>query len=335
MPSLRSLLVPVLASASVSIACGTPVDGYTQPLPEPPVTPSSDAAGAEAQPTTPTDDGAPDDAATPDVPDVPDVRDAAADAGPGCDLPARDCEGSASYCGALVAFDPRKGVGYDDYPINGETSSNQYRSWARRDLMMLVRWAAAYVDCKANGWSPGNGAPIGLGDMSEKSGAIPGTSIGSPGHPSGSHLNGHDMDIAYFQTSGEDNRLRVVCPHTSGGKDVYHCTGTPTILDVKRTALFLGAFLTSPRVRVIGVDGKIGPLVSPVLLDLCDEGVLPQSACDAKSKLAWETSDTGRGWYKFHHHHLHVSLKKVSADEVEAEEVDREHDLDLVPAGGD
>ena len=121
------------------------------------------------------------------------------------------------------------------------------------------------------------------------------------------------MDIGYYQSTGENNYLRAVCPHTSGGVEQYHCTGAPTILDVKRTALFLGAFLTSDRTRIIGVDGKVGPLVGPALLSLCEAGTLPKLACDRKSMIAWETTDTGRGWYKFHHHHFHVSLKKVSA----------------------
>jgi hypothetical protein len=236
------------------------------------------------------------------------------DASDPCALPPKDCTGTLAYCGELVAFEPVKGTGYDNYPINGETATNQYRSFCRRDLMMLVKYAAAYVECKGKTWTPGNGAPIGLGDMSEKDGSIPGTSIGSPGHPKGTHTNGYDMDIAYFQTAGTNNYLRPICPYTTGGVDQYHCTGAPTILDVKRTALFLGAFLTSDRVRVIGVDGQVGPLVIPEMQKLCDAGTLPKIACDRKGYLAYETTDTGKGWYLFHHHHLHVSLKALSAD---------------------
>ena len=48
-------------------------------------------------------------------------------------------------------------------------------------------------------WTFSNGAELGLGDMSEANGAIPGASQGSPGHPEGTHVNGHDMDIGYYQ----------------------------------------------------------------------------------------------------------------------------------------
>jgi hypothetical protein len=59
--------------------------------------------------------------------------------------PERDCTGTGAYCGELIQFAPEDGPGYVDYPQNGETWENQYRSFARRDLVMLVKWATAYV----------------------------------------------------------------------------------------------------------------------------------------------------------------------------------------------
>jgi len=301
-PFARTLGVSACISL-LAAACGAPTDSWTEGVASPAVDsePAPSDSGMDTVTPTLEDDSAP-------------PIDAPIETGDGCELPPRDCVGTSTYCAALVPFEPVLGPGYDNYAINGETASNQYRSYARRDLMMLVKYASAFVACKAKGWTPGNGAAIGLGDMSEKSGAIPGTSIGSPGHPAGSHTNGYDMDLGYYQTTGTNNYLRAVCPHTSGGYDAYHCTGAPTILDVRRTALFLGAFVTSDRTRIIGVDGKIGPLVVPAMQKLCDEGTLPRLSCDRKSMIAYEVTDTGRGWYKFHHHHFHVSLKKVSAD---------------------
>jgi hypothetical protein len=233
----------------------------------------------------------------------------AADAAVGAcgDLTTRDCVGGESTCGRLVPFEPVQGPGYDNYPLNGETLANQYRSFARVELVMLIKWATAFTACTSRGW-PGNGAPLGLGDMSEVNGAIPGTSVGQPGHPQGTHVNGFDMDIAYYQRGAPDNRLRPVCPHTSGGQDQYHCTGAPTDLDVDRTALFVGALLTSSRVRVIGVDGQVGPLVEGAMTKLCQRGTLPAAACANAARIAYEVTNQGRGWYQFHHHHLHVSL---------------------------
>jgi hypothetical protein len=228
-----------------------------------------------------------------------------------CVLPPRDCAGTANHCVQLLPFEPVVGVGYDNYPINGETRDNQYRSYARRDLIMLVRYAAAFVECKAKDWSRGNGKAIGLGDMSERNGAIPGTSIYKPGHPPNTHTNGRDMDIAYYQLTGDNNYLRTVCSHTANGEDVNHCTSPPTNLDVRRSALFIGALLTSNRTRVIGVDGKIEPLLIPEMTKLCDAAVLPRIACKRRAKIASETTNGGKGWFRHHHHHLHVSLQPI------------------------
>ncbi len=229
--------------------------------------------------------------------------------GPTCsNIPPRDCTGNASFCGDLSQFEPVDGPGYTNYPLNGETVSNQYRSFARRDLQMLIKWATAMVDCKAGSWGGGNGQPLGLGDMSEADGAIPGTSVGQPGHPPGTHIDGSDMDIAYYQQNPPNNFLRTVCPHTVNGSDVYHCTGPPTNFDVWRNAYFIGLLMQSPMTRVIGVDGQIGPIVEDAITVLCGQGWLSGTACTPNLPLAYETVDGGAGWFRFHHHHLHISL---------------------------
>ncbi len=222
--------------------------------------------------------------------------------GPTCDnLPARDCAGDAATCGELVVFDPRTTAHYDDYPLNGETANNQYRSYLRRDLRMLLDYATAKVHCKSQGW-PGNGGALGFGDMSESNGDVPGTSIGEPGHPKGTHTNGFDIDLGYYQVNTADNKLRPICEN----KD-YHCTKAPHLLDTWRHALFLGTLFESKRVRVIGVDGQAGTMLVAALSELCKTGWVDPFACD-HVKLAYETTDMGYGWYYFHHHHTHVSL---------------------------
>lgn len=224
-------------------------------------------------------------------------------------LPSLQCTGDASYCGQLVAFEPDYGTGYVDYPENGETWTNQYRSFVRRDVMMMVKYAAAYVDCLGEGWKTGNGLPVGLVDMSESNGAIPGTSVGSPGHPAGTHTNGKDIDISYFQVTSADNRARPICNHSEGSKEAYHCVDAPTNLDTSRNALFIGALFMHPQLRVIGVDGKVGPLIDAGLRELCGKRLLNDFACSRVGKsLAYEPVNKGMGWFYFHHHHMHVSL---------------------------
>jgi len=226
-----------------------------------------------------------------------------------CDLPPLECTGTAEYCGELIQFDPTYGVGYIDYPENGETWDNQYRSWLRRDVVMLIQYATAKVACLAQDWTSGNGAPLGLIDMSEQDGSIPGTSIGEPGHPEGTHTNGFDIDVAYYQNGTPDNRARPICNHYEGGVDAYHCTATPHLLDPWRTALFLGALFEHPYLRVVGCDGKAGPILDSAISILCSNGWITPYACTHR-RLTYEEVNEGRGWYYFHHHHMHVSFRQ-------------------------
>lgn len=100
-----------------------------------------------------------------------------------------------------------------------EVSGDRYRSYLRRDLTLIVQWAAASVACIARDWPGGNGAPVVFADMSEADGSIPGTSCGRAIHPPGSHRMGNDVDVGYYQTRFmPDNEVRPVCPHLWGGK---------------------------------------------------------------------------------------------------------------------
>jgi len=204
-------------------------------------------------------------------------------------------------CDDLVHFSPEKGPGYVDFPLDGEQWGDQYASYLRRDLMMLVQHAAAKVACQARPWDYGNGGPVALGDMSEEDGAIPGTSQGAPGHLGATHQDGRDIDIAYYQVGTPDNHLRAIC------RENRHCVGPVDKLDPWRTALFIGTLFEHPGVRVVGVDGKAGPVIERAMTRLCQDGWLAAAACSSQ-RLAYETEDTGRGWYYSHFNHLHVSI---------------------------
>jgi len=232
-----------------------------------------------------------------------------------CDLPPMLCDGDESYCGELIQFDPPNDpddagydpmLGYIDYPENGETWDDQYRSWLRRDVVMMVQYAAAKTACYTDGWEFGNGDPIGLIDMSEEDGSIPGTSVGNPGHPAGTHTNGRDIDIAYYQASTPNNAARPICDYFHEGVMFYHCTAPPHLLDPWRQAVFLGALYEHPNLRVIGADGKVGPVLDYYVDILCDLDWIEPDAC-SNQHLSYETTNIGYGWYFHHHHHIHVS----------------------------
>jgi hypothetical protein len=226
------------------------------------------------------------------------------------ELPPPYCTGSAVYCSELLPFLPESGPGYLNYPLGGETWEDQFRSYAMRDAIQIIKYATAKVECKSADWDYGTLAPLGLGDMSEADGSIPGTSIGYPAHPPGSHQYGYDVDTAYYQVYAPDNLLRAVGMHYEGYSDAFHLTEPPFGLDVWRTALFAAYLSEHPHMRVIGVDGKIGPILEDALDELVQMGWLDSSLRDS-IPLAYEEEDTGLGWFYFHHHHMHLSMRPI------------------------
>ena len=61
---------------------------------------------------------------------------------------------------------------------------------------------------------------------------------------------------------------------------------------------------------MIGVDGQVGPLLESALDDLVTLGWV-NAEHRASIPLVYELADTGLGWYRYHHHHLHVSMNPV------------------------
>lgn len=211
-------------------------------------------------------------------------------------LPQLLCDSLLEQCDELVPFEPDAGEGYIDYHINGETIDNQYRSYIRRDVMYAVKYAAAKTSRQSTNWPEGNSAPVGLGDMSESDGSIPGTSIGAPGHPAGTHEYGLDIDLSYYQlSSSPDNFFRTVC-----SSDGYSCVSEPDILDSQRTAFFMASIAEHPNLRAIVVD----PLIEPVLISTLDsflnDGTLSAEIINTtKSKIITDN---------FYYQMMHISF---------------------------
>ncbi len=218
-------------------------------------------------------------------------------------IPNWQCAGTD--CDAIEAFEPVDGPGYEVYPMNGETETNRYRSYLRRDVRMLVQYATAMVDCQAAGWTDGNGGPLGLGDMSEADGAIPGTSLGMPGSPPGTHVNGLDIDTGYYQSGTANNRLGTICDHTdASGAEQYRCTSAPTTFDLWRTALFVGHMHVSPNLGRVVVDPAVGPPIESAIVALCTSGYLAGSVCtDTSIKYVGFGSEP----LLFFNHHMFIA----------------------------
>ena len=233
----------------------------------------------------------------------PDAWEPPAGPGPACpDLPPVLCDGLSGACDELIQFDPAQNEGYFD-ALYGGVPPEDARNWASRHVVHAVQYATALVACEAAGWSHGNGGPLGLGDMSMEDGSAP------SGHPSGTFQDGQDMNTAYFQDGTEDNDFRDVCDR----QGQQHCMTPPHALDAWRTALFIGALHDAPDLRVIGVDGQVGLVVTEKLAWLCENGWLSNGACET-AKLAYEVEDTGAGWFLFHYHRMHLSFNIWSGE---------------------
>ena len=173
-------------------------------------------------------------------------------------------------------------------------------SWARRETIMLIRWAIHEVRAKFPGTKR-----LGLMDMCQIDGITPGFDVGIPRHPETTHDEGGNIDVAYYQTGGGDSEGGVICDANGGSTDGYFCTSVANhIVDLPRTAYFLAKLSESDRMRVAGADKLIAPLIIDALKDLKNKGDISTALYNKTvSQLAY-----GDGW-PFHHHHIHVSLK--------------------------
>ncbi|RLB65378.1 MAG: hypothetical protein DRI90_02180 [Deltaproteobacteria bacterium] len=183
-----------------------------------------------------------------------------------------------------------------------ETPSN-YR-FARRELIMLIRNAIQ----RTMEAFPGT-TPLGIGDTCQFDGITPGYDMDDPRHPESTHDQGGNIDVAYFQTDGQ-NDMEIVCNDGSVHNDGFCSSAAATVhtVDLPRHAFFMAQLFASPRLRVVGVDQVIGPLIEQAADDLFNLAENdPQKISSAELAAFSSEMAYGSGW-PFHHHHIHISL---------------------------
>ena len=221
-------------------------------------------------------------------------------------FPADDCEGRPNGTMKLIQFPLPDAL--DEWVEDAYffQSPANYR-WARRELIMLVRNALHFTRVQFPGTKP-----LGIGDICQRDGTTPGFDIGQPRHSESTHDQGASIDLAYYTTLAENgtldsNPLRIICDANGGSNDGAFCAASATqthVVDLPRQAYFMAMLLGSPRVRVIGVDRMIAPLLQAEALRQKDLGWITSTATQAfQTKVA-----SGDGW-PFHHHNIHVAMQ--------------------------
>jgi hypothetical protein len=218
----------------------------------------------------------------------------------------QQCIGGGSTANLdLIQFpypDPNDGYVGDGYRFD---SVSNYR-WLRREAIMLIRYAIKETQAKFAGTKP-----IGLIDMCQHNGITPGYDVDDPRHPESTHDQGGNVDVAYYTTLASEgslayNEARVICDANEGSTDGYYCNASAAqthVVDLPRHVYFMAKLYESSRVRVIGADQVIAPLLQQEANRQYGLGWISLASKNAfSSKLAF-----GDGW-PFHHHHIHVSF---------------------------
>ncbi len=206
-----------------------------------------------------------------------------------CDdaYPDEDADDESGPCNRIMQF-PQSSNDDEGYFVEHQA----HYSNLRREVQYLVRYAAWRVAEQF-----GDTEPLGLLDMSQWDGDTPGRMEGSLRHPEGTHVDGNDIDIAYYSLS-EGNGGKIVCPSYTQ----YFCTGPATDLDVDRTTFFMAALVENMNVRVMGVDPEVFDLVAPRAYEMELEGLITREQRQRVQGLM-AYGDT----WPFHHHHIHLS----------------------------
>ncbi|MBS1149788.1 MAG: hypothetical protein H6Q89_1486, partial [Myxococcaceae bacterium] len=183
-------------------------------------------------------------------------------------------------------------------------------AWGRKDLVGLLKYATDSVQVRFPGTA--NDA-VAVSDICQADGLTPGTDVGSPRHPTTTHVRGNDVDVAYFQNDGKSNYQIICGPGTdtngngSGGtyNDGQFCTTNTNVVDIAREVFFLAKLAESPDFRVVGVDQTLAAPFRAQALTLYNAGEI---GVRQYRRITEGLGFGAAGGWQYHHHHIHLSL---------------------------
>lgn len=140
---------------------------------------------------------------------------------------------------------------------------------------------------------------IGVADLSQEDGQIPGTDVGAPRHPAPSHSNGFSVDLTYFRKDGRTLEDSPACP----SKTREFCEG-PHDVDVMPTAQLFALLARTERLVQIIIDPMMEADLAGALETLAKTGT-PGAAIASKLLTSG---------IPFHADHFHVSVSRACYD---------------------
>jgi hypothetical protein len=140
---------------------------------------------------------------------------------------------------------------------------------------------------------------LGIADLSQEDGAIPGTDVGALRHPAPSHTNGFSADVTYFRKDGRTLDDSPACP----SKTREFCEG-PHDVDLGATAALFAYLARTKRLVQIIVDPIMETDLGQELDRLAGAGT--EGASHAREVL---TSGV-----PFHADHFHISVSRACFD---------------------
>jgi hypothetical protein len=233
------------------------------------------------------------DAGSPTTSDASDVSDASAEA----NTPIRV---TCDHPDTLTLF-PQGEVG----PFRA-LSPSKYE-YGRCELVALIVDAAIELHATTPDLSV-----VGVDDLSQADGEIPGTDVGEPRHPAPSHTKGFSADLNYFRLNGKTLEDSPACP----SKTREFCEG-PHDVDVVPTARFFAHLAKSKRLVQIIVDPMMVDDLTHALDALAEQGT--EGASIARAVLI--------SGIELHTDHFHISVSRACFDGVD-NDGDGKTDLD-------
>lgn len=193
-------------------------------------------------------------------------------------------------CSTLIPLpEPREGAGY-------RSVSPPAYQFGRRELVQTLVAAAWHLRAEMPGLSD-----MGVADLSQQDGRIPGSDIGALRHPAPSHSAGFSVDLTYFRTGGKTLQDGPACPLNAAQT---FCAG-PHDLDIPANAHVMRLLAKSRRMVQLIVD----PVMEP---DLRAE--LAKYPTDPTVQFLLERLTSG---VELHADHFHVSFSRQCFDGID------------------